>query len=92
MQGRIFADIKAGIRPATPNPGCDPESQKIWDLLGQCWESEPSQRPSAQKILAALQLLLNETQSKNLDVEYGPDMAPSRSKDNETESPFTFHE
>jgi len=88
MQGRIFADIKAGIRPATPHPGCDPESQEIWDLLGQCWESEPSRRPSAQKLLAVLQLMPDEAQSKKVDVERGLDIAASMSKDNETKQPW----
>ena len=56
MQSRILADIRAGIPPATPHPVCDTESQKVWNLLGHCWEREPSRRPSAQKLSTFLQL------------------------------------
>jgi hypothetical protein len=85
MQGRIFADIRAGIPPANPHPVCDSEAQNVWNLLGQCWEREPSRRPSAQKLLAALQLLLDEAQSADFDFEWGPNIDDSLSRDNATE-------
>jgi hypothetical protein len=85
MQGRIFADIRAGIPPAIPHLVCDSESQNVWNLLGQCWEREPSRRPSAQRLLALLRLLLDEAQSANFDVQCGSNIDASLSKDNETE-------
>jgi hypothetical protein len=55
MQGHIIADIKAGVPPAASHPITDSQSKAVWDLLDQCWAINPSQRPTAQQLLASLQ-------------------------------------
>lgn len=54
LRGQIFADIKAGIPPATIPASSSTQNMKIWEVLRKCWLQNPANRPSARAILAYL--------------------------------------
>jgi len=55
--GEIFSDIRNQVPPAVRTRS-DRRENHLWDIIEPCWNLDPSMRPSAESIYAALNSIL----------------------------------
>ena len=61
----IFTAVKSGIRPRIDKSMLETmQSTEYFDLMRQCWDTEPSKRPEFSKIVKIVSKLLQECQEK----------------------------
>jgi hypothetical protein len=56
---RFMVALQQGTQPSCPKCFIRGLNSEIWDLIENCWATEPSERPSAGDIVKRLQVLPN---------------------------------
>ncbi|KAG8913436.1 hypothetical protein FRC01_004548 [Tulasnella sp. 417] len=56
---RAIVAIAMDITPSPSDHPELPESDPLWSLMNQCWDAEPSERPSASQVVYKMNLILD---------------------------------
>ncbi|KAH8101099.1 kinase-like domain-containing protein [Cristinia sonorae] len=66
---KVGGEIVKGNRPLRPtSPDGEPISDRLWNVITQCWAQQPSQRPSADEVVHMAEQVLDSAMVKSSSV------------------------